>query len=195
MNHNSYRESRTLGGIFDTSVPLPSGLTANHLEKALEDVRRIFEAINNGLSTHGLPTMEKLIRLNQYSGMVSDFLTRMLDRVSEFRRRPDTAFPDLENPRTNVGVEVKATTRVPWSTVGHNVASGWFLISEYDIDEKGLPSFRTVWIGELDKSDFTFHGRSNRSRRTITASIKKASWDKKMKKVFQRSSGVQGQEQ
>lgn len=185
---NPYRRSKVLNGIFDESIPLPDGLTRDHLENAMVTVRKIFEAINNGLLEYDLPSIDKLIRLNQYSGMVSDFLTRMLDKVSEFKKTPNTAFPDLENPRTGVGVEVKATTRAPWSTVGHNVASGWFLVAEYDIDGKDLPSFRTIWIGELVEDDFIWRGRSDTSRRTITASVKKDSWDKKMKKVFQRSS-------
>jgi len=184
-----YKRSKTLNGIFDKSVPLPDGLTIDHLEKAMETVRKIFEAINNGLSTYGLPTIDKLIRLNQFSGMVSDFLTRMLDRISEFKKLPNTAFPDLKNQRTGVGLEIKATTRSPWSTVGHNVASGWFLTAEYDIDDEGLPNFKVVWVGELAEDDFIWRGRSDTSRRTITASVKKESWDEKMKKVFQRSSG------
>lgn len=181
---NSYKRSKELGGVFDTSVPLPDGLMVDHLESAMITVRKVFEAINNGLSQYGMPPINKYIRLNQYSGIISDLLTRILDRISEFKKNPNTVFPDLKNPATGVGIEVKATTRNPWSTVGHNVASGWFLVVEYDIDEKGLPDFRTVWVGELAEDDFIWRGRSKTSRRTPTASVKKDSWDKKMKKVF-----------
>jgi hypothetical protein len=109
-------------------------------------------------------------------------------KISEFKKLPNTAFPDLKNPKTGVGIEVKATMRDPWSTVGHNVTSGCFLTIEYDIDENGLPNFRTVWIGELTEKDFTWRGRSEKSRRTITASVKKESWDKKMKKYLKELS-------
>ena len=42
----------------------------------------------------------------------------MLGKVSEFKKLPNTVFPDLKNPKMDVGVKVKATTRAPWSTVG-----------------------------------------------------------------------------
>jgi len=180
------RESKPLEGFFDLSVKLPEGLTIDHLERAMIVVRRIFEAINRGLKAYGMPPLSQLIRRNQYSGLVSDFMTRMLDKFSDFEKLPNTAFPDLRNPRTSVGMEVKATTRSPWSTVGHNVASGWFLTVEYEIDEKGLPAFRAVWVGELTEGDFVWRGRGPSSRRTPTGSVKKSSWDRKMRKVFER---------
>jgi hypothetical protein len=39
----------------------------------METVRKIFEAINGELSTYGLPSIDNFIRLNQFSGVVSDF--------------------------------------------------------------------------------------------------------------------------
>jgi hypothetical protein len=182
-----FRKSEALSGIFDVSVHLPDGLTIDHLEQSMITVRRIFQAINQGLQTYGMPKISELLRHNQYSGMVSDFMTRALDMTSEFKKLANTDFPDLQNKRTGTGLEVKASMRDPWSTVGHNVASGWFLTVEYDIDESGLPDFRTVWIGELSESDFLWRGRSETSKRTITASVKRDSWNRKMKKVFQRS--------
>jgi len=177
-----------LDGIF-YDVPMPKGLTIEHLEKTLLEVKKIFKAINDGSATHDIPPLAQLIRHNQYSGLVSDFMTRLLDRLSGFKKLPNTAFPDLKNPTTGVGIEVKATMRSPWSTVGHNVTSGWFLVAEYDTDDRGLPSFRVVWLGELSEDDFIWRGRSDESKRTITASVEKKSWDKKMKKVFERNLG------
>ena len=80
----------------------------------MKTVRKIFEAINKGLLMYSLPSIDKLVRLNQYSGMVSDFMTRLLDKVSDFMTRlldkisdfkklANTDFPDLRNARTNVG--------------------------------------------------------------------------------------------
>jgi hypothetical protein len=184
-----YRRSEELNGIFDESVPLPEGLTTSHLEEAMKVVRRVFKAINEGLSKYGMPPINELVRLNQYSGMISDFMTRLLDRLSDFKKLANTDFPDLRNPGTGVGLEIKATTKEPWGTVGHNVARGWFLTIEYDLDREGLPSFRTVWIGELVEEDFIWRGRSPESRRTITASVKRESWNRKMMRVFQHVSG------
>jgi len=70
------------------------------------------------------------------------------------------------------------------------VAGGWFLTIEYDINEKGSLSFRRVWIGELTEEDFVWCGRGLESRRTPTASVKRESWEKKMKKVFELVEGT-----
>ena len=179
--------SMALNGIFYEAT-LPEGLTIDHLEEAMKTVVEIFDVINDGLARREMPPLSKLIRINQYSGMVSDLITRALDKLSEFKRTRNTEYPDLKNPRTSVGIEVKATiSEQPWGTVGHNVTSGWFLVFEYDIDVRGSPSFRRVWAGELTEEDFTWHGRRPRSKRTPTASVKRESWELKMKKLFERA--------
>jgi hypothetical protein len=117
-----------LNGIFYEAT-LPEGLTIDHLEEAMKTVVEIFDVINDGLARREMPPLNKLIRINQYSGMVSDLITRVLDKLSEFKRTRNTEYPDLKNPRTGVGIEVKATTsEQPWGTAGHNVTSGWFLV-------------------------------------------------------------------
>jgi len=183
------KKSTTLNGVF-YDVPMPEGLTIDHLEKAMKTAIEIFNAINEGLTEYGMPPLSELIRRNQYSGMVSDLITRALDRFSEFKKTKNTEFPDLKNPKTGAGIEIKATqSEQPWSTIGHNVVRGWFLIFEYDINERGLPSFRRVWIGELTEEDFVWRGRGPKSKRTPTASVKKESWDRKLKKLFERGKG------
>jgi hypothetical protein len=181
------KNSSELNGVFYETI-MPEGLTVDHLEEAMKIVVEVFDAINDGLTKRGMPSLNELIRRNQYSGMVSDLITRALDRVSEFKKTKNTEYPDLKNPSTGVGIEVKATfSEQPWGTVGHNVTSGWFLVLEFDIDKKGSPSFRRVWIGELTEEDFIWRERSPTSKRTPTASVKRESWEKKMKIVFERS--------
>jgi hypothetical protein len=176
-----------LKGFFHEAT-LPEGLTIEQLEEAMKTVTDVFDVINDGLIKRGMPPLSRLIRVNQYSGMVSDLITRALDKLSDFKRTRNTEYPDLKNPRTNVGIEIKATTsKQPWTTVGHNVTSGWFLVFEYDISETGSPSFRRVWIGELTEEDFVWRGRRPTSKRTPTASVKKKSWELKMKKLFERA--------
>ena len=179
--------SMALKGFFHEAT-LPEGLTIEQLEEAMKTVTDVFDVINDGLIKRGMPPLSRLIRVNQYSGMVSDLITRALDKLSDFKRTRNTEYPDLKNPRTNVGIEIKATTsKQPWTTVGHNVTSGWFLVFEYDISETGSPSFRRVWIGELTEEDFVWRGRRPTSKRTPTASVKKKSWELKMKKLFERA--------
>jgi hypothetical protein len=183
------KKSSELNGVFYETI-MPEGLTVDHLEEAMKIVVEVFDAINDGLTKRGMPPLNELIRRNQYSGMVSDLITRALDRISEFKKTKNTEYPDLKNPSTGAGIEVKATfSGQPWSTVGHNVTNGWFLVFELDINEKGSPSFRRVWIGELTEGDFIWRGRSPTSKRTPTASVKKESWEKKMKIVFERVEG------
>lgn len=179
--------STVLNGIFYEAT-LPKGLTIEQLEEAMKTVTDVFDVINDGLIKRGMPPLSRLIRVNQYSGMVSDLITRALDKLSDFKRTRNMDYPDLKNPITNVGIEIKATTsKQPWTTVGHNVTSGWFLVFEYDITERGSPSFRRVWIGELTEEDFVWRGRKPTSKRTPTASVKKKSWELKMKILFERA--------
>jgi hypothetical protein len=183
------KKSSELNGVFYETI-MPEGLTVDHLEEAMKIVVEVFDAINDGLTKRGMPPLNEFIRRNQYSGMVSDLITRALDRISEFKKTKNTEYPDLKNLSTGVGIEVKATfSGQPWSTVGHNVTNGWFLVFEFDINEKGSPSFRRVWIGDLTEGDFIWRGRSPTSKRTPTASVKKESWEKKMKIVFERVEG------
>ena len=185
---NYSRYSKKLGGYFFEDVPMPEGINTQNIEDAMVSVVNIFDAINKGLRNNNLPPLHEIIRNNAYSGLVSDFVTVSLSRYSHFDKNEDTKFPDLINPRTGVGLEVKATMREPWGTVGHNVARGWFIVFQFEISKNGVPKFTTVWIGKLDEEDFVFRDRKPTSRRTITASVKKESWDQKMKIVFKKSS-------
>ena len=63
---------------------------------------------------------------------------------------------------------------------GHNPESIWLMVFCFDSNTSNdliqgiLPKpfrFRGVYAGKLDKSDWTFAGRSATSRRTITASV------------------------
>jgi hypothetical protein len=98
-----YRRSQELNGIFDESVSLPEGLTTNQLEEAMKTVRSIFKAINEGLSKYDMPPINELVRLNQYSGMLSDFMTRLLDRLSSFKKLTKRTSPTLETRVQGLG--------------------------------------------------------------------------------------------
>jgi|GEM_PF-2263069 hypothetical protein len=181
-----YRKAKAFQGVFYTSVLTPEGLTTEHVEKTMEHTRKTFVAINQGLITEELPPINEVIQSNSYSGLLHGVATDLLARFSEFEKTRDTVFPDLKHPKTGCGLEVKTTSsKSPWSTFGHNPGSGWYIAFEFDIAE-GLPDFSKTWVGELSEEDFTVRERAETSKRTRTASVKKDSWDKKMKKVFER---------
>ncbi len=133
MHSNSDWERRTQ--YFRRNVPLPPGLALNHLQQALEGTENIFAAINGQLVQMGVPPLTQMIQRNNLSGIISNVLTSELARVSSFERVSDQAHPDLRDPDTDVGVEIKVTVRPGKGGESHNGHGGWHLIACYNLEE------------------------------------------------------------
>ena len=84
-------------------------------------------------------------------------------------------FPDNKVQYATEGIEVKAS-RYERGWQGHNPESVWLLVFVFDSnrpqDTEPRPfKFKSVYSAYLEKEDWKFSGRSETSRRTITASI------------------------
>lgn len=94
------------------------------------------------------------------------------------------------------GIEIKASRyRQGWQ--GHNPENTWLLVFVFDSNRptdkaKGLLPrpfrFQLVAGAALTKEDWTFSGRSETSRRTITASVTRSGYDKMMANWIYRDS-------
>jgi DNA-binding XRE family transcriptional regulator len=73
------------------NVPLPTGLTHDQLEKALNQTLVT-------LSQIGLDPTQGDIQYNIYSGAVSNIVTKSIAQASDFAQNKDTDHPDLFNP-------------------------------------------------------------------------------------------------
>jgi transcriptional regulator with XRE-family HTH domain len=124
---------------FRPQVPLPTGLAAAHLEKAMNATQRIVAMINANLRSSGAKPLVEYIQGNNFSGLVSNILCDTLHDHSPFKHNSDQAYPDLINPRSKengkpVGLEVKSTIQIGKGGESHNGHSGWHLVACFQIE-------------------------------------------------------------
>ena len=147
---------------FDSSVPLPPGLT-------LAAVRRATEYIERELAELVDIYYEQM---NVFSAIVGIYGTKALDSVSSYEkhRNVDTAqqrFPDLRRrgagpkPTPNDSLESKASKRA-WALQSHFDHPGWYIVWRYLVDstetlDTGKPVI--VWrvdVAFIEKSDWKY---------------------------------------
>jgi hypothetical protein len=95
-------------------------------------------------------------------------------------------FPKDAVQHGTVGIEVKGSRhRSGWQ--GHNAEDCWLMVFVFDsntsrdslTDTPPRPfRFVAVYGAELERSDWNFSGRSETSRRTITASVTRTGYNK-----------------
>lgn len=129
-----------------------------------------------------------------YSGLMSGLAVESMARETEregaapglranrrLNGRPDLvprgAYPGDAVLRGEVGIEVKAS-RYARGWQGHNLEAGWLMVVQFAVDvltepvyDRSPTTIERVLVAELEEADWTFSGRSETSRRTITASI------------------------
>lgn len=124
----------TLKEDFDSSVPLPAGLTIVAIRNAIDYIEK---------------SLAELVEIyyeqaNVFSAIVGIFGTKALDSVSNYEkhRNVDTAqqrFPDLKRrgcgprPKPNECLESKGSKR-PWSIQSHYDHPGWYIVWRYLVD-------------------------------------------------------------
>lgn len=147
---------------FDSSVPLPPGLTLAAIRRATEYIEReLAELVDIYYE-----------QMNVFSAIVGIYGTKALDSVSSYEkhRNVDTAqqrFPDLRRrgagpkPTPNDSLESKASKR-PWALQSHFDHSGWYIVWRYLVDptetlDTGKPVI--VWrvdVAFIEKSDWKY---------------------------------------
>jgi len=126
---------------FRPQVPLPPGLKASHLQRAMNETQRIVLLINANLLVSGAKPLPEYIQGNNFSGLVSNILCDAIHENSPYKHNSDQAYPDLINAKAiekgkPVGLEVKSTIQIGKGGESHNGHSGWHLIACFAIDEK-----------------------------------------------------------
>jgi len=166
---------------FRHGVPLPDGLTTDSLRQAMIFTQRVLSFLNTQTTWATKLRIDKIIQKNNVSGIVSNILTEGLGRHTPFKRYSDQSHPDLINPNTGEGLEVKATIDPSKGGEGHNGLGGWHLIAAYQLDLQGNIVFSTVQVAKLDpyrsdvpeqESDWKYQGSKEKkdtgTRRTET---------------------------
>jgi hypothetical protein len=182
---------------FNKKVILPCGLTVAHLQKAMADYLDFLGFLNQQLNTRQLQRLESFLMPANFSSMVGEFMSatipkycKTLAKNSYHNGHPDLVpagkFPKEACQYGTEGIEIKASRHTSgWQ--GHNAEDAWLMVFVFDsntardaaqgIDPKPFRFVKVVGA-QLEKTDWAFSGRSETSRRTITASVTRKGYEK-----------------
>lgn len=180
---------------FNPAVTLPYGLTTDHIAGAMTDFLYFLRLVNTGLHAEKIPRLESIMMSANFSSLVGEFMNagipkycKALVKNRHHNGHPDMIptgmFPGDDAQHAAEGIEIKAS-RYERGWQGHNAEDTWLMVFIYDsnrpVDYEANPKpFQFVGVlGErLIKADWLFAGRSETSRRTITASVTPTGYEK-----------------
>jgi hypothetical protein len=182
---------------FNKKVVLPCGLTTTHIQSAMNDFLDFLGFLNQQLATRKLQRLESFLMPANFSSMVGEFMSATIPKYCKTlaKNTYHNGHPDLVPAGVyerdacqhgTEGVEIKGSRhKSGWQ--GHNAEDAWLMVFVFDsntardvsleIEPKAF-TFLKVVGAQLKKSDWNFSGRSETSRRTITASVTKTGYDK-----------------
>lgn len=153
--------------------------------------------VNHQMHTRELPRLESMLMPANFSSIVGEFMTATIPKHSPGVEKntyhngyPDLLaagmFPGDSAQHVNQGIEVKGA-RYPKGWQGHNPEDILLLVFCFDSNRPVDASknivpkpFRFIKVvrAHLEKTDWLFAGRSETSRRTITASVTDSGYQK-----------------
>ena len=184
---------------FNPKAVIPYGLTTEHIYAAMKEFVGFIGFINQQLNTRSIPRLETMLMPANFSSMVGEFMNASIPKYCKtlvknkyHNGHPDLIpagkFPGDAAQHAGEGIEIKGSRYLKgWQ--GHNPEDTWLMVFVFDggrpSDEaKGVKPkpFKFVMVAgaELKKKDWLFAGRSETSRRTITASVTKGGYQKMM---------------
>jgi len=182
---------------FNRASTLPYGLTPAHVGKAMSEFVQFLGFINNQLNSRGIVRLETMLMPANFSSVVGEFMSTNIPSQcpSLVKNTYHNGHPDLlpagSHPgnaaqHAKDGIEIKASRYLRgWQ--GHNPEDVWLMVFAY---ESGRPTdeaksvlpmpfrFLQVLCARLTKADWAYAGRSDKSRRTITASVTQSGYAK-----------------
>jgi hypothetical protein len=182
---------------FNRQAGIPYGCTIQHIQLAMTDFVSFLGFINQQLYSRGLERLETMLMPANFSSMVGEFMVSGIPKycTSLVKNRYHNGHPDLlplggfsndAAQHADRGIEIKGSRYLRgWQ--GHNPENAWLLVFVFDSNRpvdiaKNInpKSFRFVGVfgAQLTKDDWLFSGRSETSRRTITASVTKSGYEK-----------------
>jgi len=184
---------------FNPKAALPYGLQVGHVQVAMEEFRDFLGFINQNLNTRGFMRLEAFLMPANFSSIVGEFMSAALPKHcativknAYHNGHPDllpkSKFPKDSCQHGTEGIEIKGS-RYMKAWQGHNAESCWLMVFCFDANgPKDQPEGRTpkpfrfvqVVGAQLTADDWKFSGRSETSRRTITASVTNSGYAKMM---------------
>lgn len=178
-------------------LAMPYDMTSEEVALAIQQVYNILHSIDAALKAGDADRLEEFMHPANFSFLLSELVVGGLARYCKglaknnyHNGHPDLlpvgVYPGDAVLRADEGVEVKCSrNEAGWQ--GHNAEDSWILVAVYSFDCKTEPPedrwptyFQRVMIARLEKSDWSFAGRGEESRRTPTASILKSGTNKLM---------------
>jgi hypothetical protein len=198
---------------FNPNATIPYGLTIEHLAAAMNGFIDFVGFINQQLATRQIERLETMLMPANFSSIVGEFMTSTIPRhcTTLVKNAYHNGHPDLlpagRYPGNRLqhgteGIEVKGSRYLRgWQ--GHNAEDAWLMVFCFTSGrpsdrEKGiLPApfrFNLVAGAQLTKDDWQFAGRSETSRRTITATVKPSGYEKMMANWLYREADLFGRD-
>ena len=196
---------------FNPKAVIPFGVTTKHIRMAMNDFIEFITLIDTQLHARGMDRFENMLMQASFSSIVGELVASRIPKhcPTIVKNKYHNGHPDLlpagkypNNAAQHAGkdgIEIKAS-RYLKSWQGHNAEDVWLLVFVFQSGRegpkvKGTPAFKFLLVvgAMLKKSDWLFAGRSDTSRRTITASVTKtgaskmmANWIYKCKELRER---------
>jgi hypothetical protein len=182
---------------FNKRSVLPCDLSVVHVQKAMLDFLDFLELLNQQLHTRQLPRLESFLMPANFSSIVGEFMGATIPKYCKTlaKNTYHNGHPDLVPKgmyerdacqHGTEGIEIKGSRhKSGWQ--GHNAEDAWLMVFVFDSNtardsclEIRPKPFRFVKVvgAQLKKSDWAFSGRSETSRRTITASVTRSGYEK-----------------
>lgn len=177
---------------FNPKAAIPFGVTTGHVRAAMQDFIEFLTLIDTQLHGKEMGTLEGVMQQASFSNLVSEMMVAGIPKHCKtvVKNRYHNGHPDMlpagkyakdEAQHAGVdGIEIKASRYLQgWQ--GHNAEDVWLMVFVFQSGRlgpkvKGTPAFKFLLVvgAQLTKADWLFSGRSETSRRTITASVTKA---------------------
>ncbi|MEH1942771.1 MAG: hypothetical protein V7L01_21485 [Nostoc sp.] len=184
---------------FNLNATLPYDCKMEHIVLAMNNFVEFLGFINQQLYSKEMERLEVMLMPANFSSMVGEFMISNIPKYcsSLVKNQYNNGHPDLipagifpknSVQHSHIGIEVKAS-RYQSGWQGHNPEDTWLMVFVFDSNRpsdavQGIQPkpfhFIKVVGASLTKNDWSFSGRSEISRRTITASVTKSGYQKMM---------------
>ena len=184
---------------FNADAEIPYECNSQHIQLAMNDFVNFLGFINQQLYTKEIERLEAMLMPANFSSIVGEFMSSSIPKYCStvvknkyHNGHPDVIpagrFPNDSVQHASEGIEIKGSRYLRgWQ--GHNPEDIWLMVFMFDSNRptdvaKGIDPrpfrFLAVFGAQLTKEDWLFSGRSEMSRRTITASVTKSGYQKMM---------------
>lgn len=184
---------------FNPNAVIPHGVTIQHICSAMNEFIDFIRMVNQRMLENNAARFESILMPANFSSIVGEFMSsgipKYCDSIVKNRYHnghpdmiPAGVFPNDSVQYAHEGIEIKGSRYLKgWQ--GHNPESIWLMVFMFDsnrpIDESqniAPKPFRFLRVAgaQLTVEDWQFAGRSETSRRTITAAVKDSGYRKMM---------------